>query len=218
MSQRIGFGVFAPQGWKMELAPIEGAAAKWAKCRETALLAEELGYDSIWVYDHFHNIPRPAHEAVFECWTTMAALADATSRIRLGQMVSCNGYRQPSLAAKVSASIDVISGGRLDFGIGAGWYQQEFEAYGYEFPPAKDRIGIRPHALDDLDALAQHPDAVLRRRELVAVRLELLLVPAGADAEVEATAADHVEAGADLGGERRLAVAVAADHLPEPDA
>ena len=68
-----------PQGWKMELAGIDGAAAKWDKAVEIAQLAEQLGYDSIWVYDHVHNVPRPAHEAVFECWTTMAAISQLTS-------------------------------------------------------------------------------------------------------------------------------------------
>ncbi|MEY2399719.1 MAG: hypothetical protein QOJ00_2893, partial [Actinomycetota bacterium] len=63
------FGVFMPQGWKMELAGIDGAEAKWNKAVEIAVLAEQLGFDSLWVYDHFHNVPVPAHEAVFECWT-----------------------------------------------------------------------------------------------------------------------------------------------------
>jgi len=67
--------------------------------RDAAVRAEQLGYDSLWVYDHFHNVPKPSHEAVFECWTTMAALAEATSRIRLGQMVGCALYRPPALAA-----------------------------------------------------------------------------------------------------------------------
>ncbi len=145
---RIGFGVFAPQGWKTELRSIDGAAAQWAKCRETALLAEELGFDSVWVYDHFRNVPRPSTEAVFECWTTMAALAEATSRIRLGQMVSCTSYRQPSLTAKITSSLDVISGGRLEWGVGAGWYSQEYNAYGYEFPENKVRIGMLREAVE----------------------------------------------------------------------
>jgi F420-dependent oxidoreductase-like protein len=139
---RIIFGAFMPQGWKMELAAIDGAAAKWDKAVEIAVLAEELGYDSIWVYDHFHNVPRPAHEAVFECWTTMAAISQRTSRIRLGQMVGCNSYRQPSVLAKITSTIDVISGGRLDWGIGAGWYENEYRGYGFEFPKPKDRIGM----------------------------------------------------------------------------
>ncbi len=136
------FGAFIPQGWKMELASITDPQDKWQKAVDIAVLAEELGYDSIWVYDHFHNVPRPAHEAVFECWTTMAAISQRTSRIRLGQMVGCNSYRNPGLLAKITSTLDVISGGRLDWGIGAGWYENEYKGYGYEFPAPKVRIGM----------------------------------------------------------------------------
>ncbi len=138
----IVFGAFMPQGWKMELAGIDGGAAKWDKAVEVAQLAERLGYDSIWVYDHFLNVPRPAHEAVFECWTTMAAISQLTSTVRLGQMVGCNSYRSPGLLAKITSTLDVISGGRLDWGIGAGWYELEYRGYGYPFPKPKDRIGM----------------------------------------------------------------------------
>lgn len=152
------FGAFAPQGWKTELVGIDGAAAKWAKCREVALLSEELGYDSIWVYDHLHNVPTPAHEAVFECWATMAALAEATSRIRLGQMVSCTSYRPPTLTAKITSSIDVISGGRLDWGVGAGWYDHEYKAYGYEFPAPRVRIGMLREAVEIVQRMWSEAD------------------------------------------------------------
>lgn len=155
----IGFGVFAPQGWKTELRSIKGAEGQWAKCREIALQAEELGFDSVWVYDHFHNIPEPSHEAVFECWTTMAALAEATSRIRLGQMVSCTSYRNPALTAKITSSIDVISGGRLDWGVGAGWYWHEYEAYGWPFEENKVRIGKLRDAVEVVKAMWTQPDA-----------------------------------------------------------
>ncbi|MFN5605677.1 MAG: LLM class flavin-dependent oxidoreductase, partial [Actinomycetes bacterium] len=138
----IVFGMFVPQGWKMELASIEDPAAKWAKTVEVAEAAERLGYDSIWVYDHFHNVPRPAHETVFECWSTIAAISQRTTRIRLGQMVGCNSYRNPGLLAKVTSTVDVMSGGRLEWGIGAGWYENEYRAYGYDFPKPKDRIGM----------------------------------------------------------------------------
>jgi F420-dependent oxidoreductase-like protein len=136
------FGAFIPQGWKMELASIPDPQDKWQKAVDIAVLAEDLGYDSIWVYDHFHNVPRPSHEAVFECWTTMAAISQRTSRIRLGQMVGCNSYRSPGLLAKITSTLDVISGGRLDWGIGAGWYENEYNGYGYEFPAPKVRIGM----------------------------------------------------------------------------
>ena len=136
------FGVFIPQGWKMELAGIDGAEEKWRTAVDIAVRAEELGYDSIWVYDHFHNVPKPAQEAVFECWTTIAAISQRTSRVRLGQMVGCNGYRNPGLLAKITSTVDVISGGRLDWGIGAGWYENEYRGYGYAFDKPKDRIGM----------------------------------------------------------------------------
>jgi F420-dependent oxidoreductase-like protein len=155
----IRFGAFAPQGWKTELVGIPDPRDKWAMCRDTAVLAESLGYDSIWVYDHFHNVPAPAHETVFECWTVMAALAEATSRIRLGQMVTCTSYRPPALTAKITATIDVISGGRLDWGVGAGWYDHEYKAYGYEFPEAKVRIGMLREAVELVTAMWTQADA-----------------------------------------------------------
>ena len=148
MATRATFGVFFPQGWKMELSSIDGAEAKWNRAVEVAELAEELGYDSLWWYDHFHNVPRPAHEAVFECWTTVAAISQRTSRIRLGQMVGCNSYRNPGLLAKITSTVDVISGGRLDWGIGAGWYENEYKGYGYEFPAPKVRIGMLKEAVE----------------------------------------------------------------------
>ncbi len=138
----IVFGVFIPQGWKMELTAVDGAAAKWQTAVNVAKRAEQLGYDSLWVYDHFHNVPRPAGEAVFECWTTIAAISQLTSTIRLGQMVGCNSYRNPGVLAKITSTIDVISGGRLDWGIGAGWYENEYRGYGFDFPKPKDRIGM----------------------------------------------------------------------------
>jgi len=81
MATGVVFGAFVPQGWKMELSGIDSAEAKWAKAVEVAQLAEQLGYDSVWLYDHVHNVPRPAHEAVFECWTTIAAISQVTSRV-----------------------------------------------------------------------------------------------------------------------------------------
>jgi len=144
----ITFGVFMPQGWKMELVGIPTATEKWQAAVDVALRAERIGFDSIWVYDHFHNVPRPAHEAVFECWTTMAAISQLTKTIRLGQMVGCNLYRPPSLLAKITSSLDVISGGRLDWGIGAGWYENECRGYGYPFPVPKDRIAMLREAVE----------------------------------------------------------------------
>ena len=125
---------------------------------EIATLAEQLGYDSIWVYDHLHNVPRPAHEAVFECWTTMAAISQRTSTIRLGQMVGCNSYRNPGLLAKITATVDVISGGRLDWGIGAGWYENEYRSYGYDFPKPSDRLHMLEEAVQIVTSMWTQPE------------------------------------------------------------
>ena len=96
--------------------------------------------DSIWVYDHFHTVPEPSMETTFECWTITAALARDTSRVNIGQMVTCNGYRNPALLAKMASTVDVLSHGRLYCGLGAGWYEQEWRAYGYGFPETRARM------------------------------------------------------------------------------
>jgi len=155
----ITFGMFVPQGWKMELSSIEDPQAKWQRAVATAVRAEELGYDQLWAYDHFHNVPVPAHEAMFEAWTTVAAISQRTSRIRLGQMVGCTGYRNPALLAKITATVDVISGGRLDWGIGAGWYENEFQAYGYDFPSAGTRIAMLDECVQIVKRMWTEPDA-----------------------------------------------------------
>jgi F420-dependent oxidoreductase-like protein len=157
-SHDLTFGVFVPQGWKMELASIDDPQAKWAKAVEVAQLAEALGLDSLWVYDHFHNVPTPAHETMFECWTTVAAISQVTSRIKLGQMVGCAPYRTPSLLAKVTSNIDVMSGGRLIWGIGAGWYEHEFRGYGYPFLKASDRIGVLRETVEIVKGMWREAD------------------------------------------------------------
>jgi F420-dependent oxidoreductase-like protein len=154
----ITFGTFVPQGWKTELAGIEGVEAQWSTVVDVAVEAERLGYDSIWVYDHFHNVPVPAHETVFECWTTLAALSQRTSRVRLGQMVGCAPYRNPGLLAKITSNIDVMSGGRLDWGIGAGWYEHEFRGYGYDFHAPKDRIAALAETVEIVRSMWTEPD------------------------------------------------------------
>jgi F420-dependent oxidoreductase-like protein len=134
------FGTFVPQGWRLDLAGIE-PAEQWNTMKRVAWQAEHLGFDSVWVYDHFHTVPVATQEPTYEAWTLMASLAAVTERVRLGQMCTCNGYRPPSYLAKVAASIDVISGGRLEMGIGGGWYEEEYLAYGYPFPKASVRLG-----------------------------------------------------------------------------
>lgn len=158
MAHPLTFGSFIPQGWKMELASIDDPQEKWATAVDVAVLAEDLGYDSLWVYDHFHNVPTPAHETVFEAWTTLAAISQRTSRIMLGQMVGCAPYRSPALLAKITSNIDVMSGGRLIWGIGAGWYEHEFRGYGYEFLTPAARIAALRETVEIVTAMWAEPD------------------------------------------------------------
>src|SRR5258708_38565657 len=99
--------------------------------RGVAQQGESGGFDSIWVYDHFHTVPEPTDEATHEAWSLMAALAASTQGVRLGQMCTCMSYRNPAYLAKIAATVDVISGGRLEMGIGAGWDEHEWRAFGY---------------------------------------------------------------------------------------
>ena len=138
------FGAFIPQGWRHDLVGID-PSDQWPTMQRVAWQAEQLGSDSVWVYDHFHTVPVPTQEPTYEAWSLMAALATVTERVRLGQMCTCNGYRPPAYLAKVAASIDVISSGRVDMGIGGGWYEHEYNAYGYPFP----RPAVRLRELDE---------------------------------------------------------------------
>jgi F420-dependent oxidoreductase-like protein len=135
------FGVFVPQGWRLDLTGID-PAAQWAAMLDVARAADDGPFESIWVYDHFHTTPVPTGEATHEAWSLMAAFGAATSRVRLGQMCTCIGYRNPAYLAKVAATIDIVSGGRVEMGIGAGWYEHEWRAYGYGFPSAGQRIAM----------------------------------------------------------------------------
>ena len=133
------FGLFVPQGWRLDLAGIE-PVDQWAAMKKVAGHADAGPWESVWVYDHFHTVPEPTEEATHEAWTLMAALGAATSRVRLGQMCTCMSYRNPAYLAKQAATVDVISGGRVEMGIGGGWYEHEWRAYGYGFPSAGKRL------------------------------------------------------------------------------
>lgn len=135
------FGLFVPQGWRLDLAGID-PSRHWETIRSVAALAESGPFESIWVYDHFHTVPVPTQEATHEAWSIVSALAAVTSRVRLGQMCTCMGYRHPMYLAKTAATVDLISQGRLDVGVGAGWYEHEWNAYGYGFPPVGDRLAM----------------------------------------------------------------------------
>jgi F420-dependent oxidoreductase-like protein len=135
------FGFFIPQGWRMDLVGID-PARHWEVMSGLAKRADAGPWESVWVYDHFHTVPEPSDEATHEAWTLMAAYAAATDRVRLGQMCTCMGYRNPAYLAKVAATIDIVSGGRIEMSIGGGWYEHEWRAYGYGFPTAGQRLAM----------------------------------------------------------------------------
>jgi F420-dependent oxidoreductase-like protein len=147
----VQIGVLIPQGWKGEYAGWPPADA-WARTIELARLAETIGFESEWVFDHFTTVPEPTDEITFESFSTLSALAMVTERVRIGHMVICTGFRNPALTAKLASTLDVISGGRFELGIGAGWKDDEWIAYGYGFPSTKERLG---RLGDDLEVISR---------------------------------------------------------------
>lgn len=151
------------------------SVAAWAK------RAEDLGFDSVWVSDHFYySFARygadPAPIASLEPLTTLAGIAAVTQRVRLGTLVLCSAFRHPALLARVVASIDLLSRGRLDLGLGAGWMREEFDAFGYRFGTTGERFGSLEESLDVLRRLFGG-DPVTYDGPTVALR-EAVLAPA----------------------------------------
>lgn len=145
------FGVVIPQGWRGDLEHVRGAAAQFEAMVAVAREAESLGFDSVWIYDHFQWGER----TTFEAWTSLAAVARETSRVRLGQLVTCSLYRNPALVAKMASTLDAASGGRCVLGLGGGWDEEEYAAYGYPapFPPVADRLRMLGEAATVVRAL-----------------------------------------------------------------
>ena len=138
-------GIIVPQGWTGEYEGWEPARA-WQRSVEVARQADRHGFESIWAFDHFHTTPEPTDNLTFESFTFLSALSRETERVRLGHIVVCTGFRNPALTAKMISTLDVISGGRAELGIGAGWKREEWLAYGYRFPETRDRLGaLRNH-------------------------------------------------------------------------
>jgi len=156
----LKFGISLPQGWIMELASIKDSVEAYEAMTRVAQTADEVGFASVWLVDHFHTRPQLSQEVTFECWTTSAALARDTRRIRIGQTVTCNGYRNPALLAKMASTVDVLSHGRLNFGIGAGWFEHEYRAYGYDYPDTPGRLRRLGEAVQVILAMWTQEEAV----------------------------------------------------------
>ncbi len=161
------------------------AVGSYETMRGVARTAEALGFDSVWLCDHFLTLAPDAYakdagidrrrqgdasrrddlEAstpLLECWTTLSALSRDTGRLRLGTSVLCHSYRQPSVLAKMAATLDVISGGRLELGLGAGWFEKEYRAYGIPFPNTSVRIAQLAEGLEIIRRMWTEPAATFR--------------------------------------------------------
>jgi len=134
------FGVFLP----FYALQTRNPTKYYSQLKALVMECERLGYDSVWLDDHLMYGDSP----ILECWSTLSALAAQTSRIRLGTLVTCNAHRNPALLAKAAATIDVLSGGRLEFGVGAGCQRKEHEAYGFGFPDVRVRVEMMAEALE----------------------------------------------------------------------
>jgi probable F420-dependent oxidoreductase len=135
---------------------LAGEPTSWDSLKRVARLAEDSGFDSVWVSDHLFldwgKYGGPATpQGSLECWTTLSAIAAATTRVRVGSLALCNDFRHPALVAKMAATVDLLSGGRLDLVLGAGWYEQEYERAGFPFA----RAGIRIERLGEAVEIVQ---------------------------------------------------------------
>ncbi len=144
-------GAIIPQGWNGEYDGWDPVEA-WQRTATVARQADELGFESIWLFDHFHTVPDPTDEITFESFSSLSALAAITSRVRLGHIVICTAFRNPALTAKMISTMDSISAGRMELGIGAGWKQDEWLAYGYGFPETRERLA---RLGDDLEVITR---------------------------------------------------------------
>jgi F420-dependent oxidoreductase-like protein len=143
----VRVGIIVPQGWTGEYDGWDPARA-WARTIAVAHETEALGFDSIWMFDHVETEPVPTDEITFEAFVGISALAAETARVRLGHLVLCAGYRNPALVAKMISTLDVVSGGRAELGLGAGWKEDEYAAYGWGFPPLRSRMESLEDALE----------------------------------------------------------------------
>ena len=176
MSHEPRFGLFMSQ-----------ASKPWSQVRDEFAMADELGFDHAWLVDHLLDTDGPPELPCLEAWTLLAALAAATSRIRLGVLVTSNTFRSPALLAKEAVTVDHVSGGRLTLGIGTGWHADEHRRYGFDLPDAPERVARLEEAVELIVRLQEEPrvtfegryyrteDAVFEPRPVQRPRIPLLI-------------------------------------------
>lgn len=167
-------GVMALQTWAVQSRPAEMA---YAQSVDLAKSAEELGFESIWAWDHFYAGDDPRKTAILEPFILLTSIAAATHRVRLGHMVLCAGFRNPALTSKMASTLDVASGGRFELGIGAGWMESEWRAYGYGFPPVGDRTAALGEHVEIIRAMLGPESATVHGR--FASAEDAVVVPRG---------------------------------------
>ena len=154
---KVQFGLTIPQGWRGGDLPLQqenDPVKQYEFSKFISITADNIGFDSIYAYDHL--IPyykNDVNKNIFECLTLLSSLTANTKRIKIGQIVTCNSYRNPALLAKITSTLDVISHGRSELGIGAGWYGREYASYGYDFPSHVTRIDQLDEALTIVKAM-----------------------------------------------------------------
>jgi alkanesulfonate monooxygenase SsuD/methylene tetrahydromethanopterin reductase-like flavin-dependent oxidoreductase (luciferase family) len=163
----VRFGLVVPQGWRDDLA-----GRDFERMVSVAQTAEQLGFDSIWLYDHLQTRDGDP-QRVLECWTSLAALARETSQVRLGQIVTCALYRNAGLLGQMAATVDAASGGRVVLGVGAGWDEAEYRAFGYgtTYPTIAERLRHLEETLRSVRRLFDGPILVGGAGERVLLRL-----------------------------------------------
>lgn len=174
-------GITLPQGCDREYLGLAPAKA-WQRTVDIARQCESAGFELLWLYDHLQVDPPVIEAPIFEPLTELAGLASVTRRARLGHLVLAAAYRNPALTAKAISTVDVISGGRAVLGVGAGWKEDEWVAYGYGFPDVKQRLAILEDSLEIMSRMLQPGRATYRGQH--AHVIDAVHEPVGADGPV----------------------------------